>query len=282
MIVNFDPVIFSLGPVAIRWYGLMYVIGFLLGSKIVGYLAKARFLTLTQEEADKILTYLLIGMIVFARLGYVFIYNWEETHSFMDVIAVWKGGLSFHGAAVGFIVATMIFAKVHKVTFRMVMDAICVAVPQGLFWGRIGNFMNMELYGRPTDSALGMVFASDPEALLRHPSQLYQALGEGLILAVIMFLLLRRVKIYGIICGSFLIGYGVLRFIVEYFRSPDPQMGLYFGLQLTMGQILCALMVFGGVGWILYIRSRPQAINAGWFSSSESMPLAKKKKKKRS
>jgi phosphatidylglycerol---prolipoprotein diacylglyceryl transferase len=247
MLVDFDPVIFSIGPVAIRWYGMMYVIGFLIGVKILNYLARQNYINMPAEKADVLLTYLLIGMFVCARLFYVFIYNWEATHSFMDVIAVWRGGLSFHGAAIGFIIASGIFARRNGLSHFLVLDAIVLCTPQGLFWGRLGNFINGELYGRVTDSPIGMVFASDPERLVRHPSQLYQALTEGILLMLILWFLKPRIKKVGVMGPCFLVGYGAFRYITEFFRQPDSQLGYYFGGTTTMGQILCLLMVLAGV-----------------------------------
>jgi phosphatidylglycerol---prolipoprotein diacylglyceryl transferase len=248
MIVDFDPVLFSIGPLQVRWYGLMYVIGFLIGGQILKYLCRKRYLNMAVDLVDQYVTYLLIGMFICARLFYVFIYNWDETEGLIDVIAVWRGGLSFHGAAIGFVIATLIFSKRHKVSLWELMDSMTLAVPQGLFFGRLGNFINGELYGRPTDSAFGMVFASDPQKLTRHPSQLYQAFTEGILLMAILWIIKPYLKKPGLLSPLFLVFYGLFRYTTEFFREADPQLGYYFAGTTTMGQILCLLMIAAGSG----------------------------------
>jgi phosphatidylglycerol:prolipoprotein diacylglycerol transferase len=260
MVVDFDPVLISLGPVQVRWYGLMYVVGFLVGAKMFAHLCKTNFIKTEPEKADIIMTYALIGMFIFARLFYVVIYNWEGTNSFIDAIAVWRGGLSFHGAAVGFILATILFCKKFKLNFWMVMDGVCLCSTPGLFFGRMGNFINGELYGRVTDVPWAMVFASDPNRLPRHPSQLYQAITEGLILLGLTLLIKSKTKRYGMISSGFLIGYGVLRYFIEFFREADSQLGYYFGGTTTMGQILCFIMIVTGIGLNLYLRRKKELL----------------------
>lgn len=249
----FDPVIFSLGPLQVRWYGAMYVLGFLVGGMIFKYLAKEKFWQAPAEEIDKFVTHLIIGMFIGARLTYVFVYNWEYySQNFLDIFSVWKGGLSFHGAVVGMCFATWRFAKKYNLHFFHIGDCLAIAGSPGLFFGRMGNFINGELYGRVTDSWAGVTF---PEGgpFPRHPSQLYEGISEGIILFIILFLLHRRERFYGVVSSVFLLGYGFFRFVVEFFREPDAQLGYYFGY-FTMGQILCFLMIIGSFLMLKYAK----------------------------
>lgn len=238
-----DPVIFSLGPLQVRWYGAMYVLGFLVGGLILKHLADKKFWPLAKEEIDKYITWLIISMFLGARFFYVVIYNWDYySDNFLDIFSVWKGGLSFHGAVVGMCLATYLFARKHKIHFFQIADCMAVAGSPGLLFGRLGNFINGELYGRVTDSWVGIVF---PEGgpFPRHASQLYEGLLEGIVLFAILFYLHKRERFYGVVSSVFLLGYGVFRFIVEFFREPDVQLGYYFGY-FTMGQFLCLGMIF--------------------------------------
>jgi phosphatidylglycerol:prolipoprotein diacylglycerol transferase len=237
-----DPVIFSLGPLQVRWYGAMYVLGFLVGGAILKYLAGKKFWPLDKEAIDKYITALIIGMFLGARIFYVIFYNWEYySENLSDLFAVWKGGLSFHGALFGMCMATLWFARKHKVHFFQISDCLAVAGGPGLLFGRLGNFINGELYGRVTDSWAGIVF---PEGgpFPRHPSQLYEGFLEGIILFILLFVIHKRQRIYGVVSTFFLIGYGSFRFIVEFFREPDAQLGYFLG-SFTMGQLLCVGML---------------------------------------
>ncbi len=248
-----DPVIFSLGPLEVRWYGLMYVLGFAVGSFILGRLAKNGFWPLPKEAIDRYVTALIVGMFLGARTFYVFIYNWDYYGNHLDeIFHVWKGGLSFHGALFGMCLATAWFAKRHKVHFFQIADCLAVAGGPGLFFGRMGNFINGELYGRVTDSAVGIVFPGGGP-VPRHASQLYEGILEGIVLALILAVLYRRQKHYGVVSTVFLVGYGSFRFIVEFFREPDAQLGYYLG-GLTMGQILCFFMLLIAVGIFLWAK----------------------------
>lgn len=255
----FDPVIFSLGPLQIRWYGLMYVVGFLVGTKLLNHLALKKFWPLPKESIDKYVTSLIIGMFLGARLAYVFIYNWDYYSSnLLDIFSVWKGGLSFHGAVFGMCMSTIWFAKKHKLHFFQLSDCMAVAGTPGLFFGRMGNFINAELYGRVTDSPFGVLFP-DSGGFPRHPSQLYEGISEGLILFLFLYWLHRKQKFYGVVSTFFLIGYGLARFIVEFFREPDAQLGYYFGF-MTMGQILCLGMILFS-GYIFYLAKKKNIPN---------------------
>jgi phosphatidylglycerol:prolipoprotein diacylglycerol transferase len=227
----------------LRWYGLMYVLGFIIGSKILVYLSNRKFLKLDKKQIDNYVTYLIIGMLLGARTAYVFIYNWDYYSSnLFEALEVWNGGLSFHGAVFGMALATFLFAKKHNLPFFQVSDSLALTAGPGLFLGRLGNFFNGELYGRVTDSAVGIIFPGGGP-YPRHASQLYEGIMEGLILGLVLWFLLTRVKRYGVISATFLGGYGFFRFIVEFFREPDAQLGYYFGGALTMGQILCFIML---------------------------------------
>lgn len=245
----FDPVIFSLGPLQVRWYGAMYVLGFVVGSMLLKYLADQKFWQTSKESIDKYVTTLIVGMFIGSRLTYVFVYNWDYySENLLDIFSVWKGGLSFHGAVIGMCLATWKFARDNKLHFFQIADCMAVAGSPGLFFGRLGNFINAELYGRVTDSPFGFVFP-DGGPFPRHPSQLYEGVLEGIILFIILFVVHKKQKFYGPVSACFLWGYGVFRFIVEFFREPDAQLGYYFGY-FTMGQILCLLML--PLGFLMY------------------------------
>jgi phosphatidylglycerol:prolipoprotein diacylglycerol transferase len=237
-----DPVIFSFGPLQVRWYGAMYVLGFVVGGMILKYLATKKFWPLPKEEIDRFITWLIIGMFLGARFFYVVLYNWDYySTNLMDSFAVWKGGLSFHGAVFGMCVMIYFFAKKHKLHFFQIADCAAIAGCPGMLFGRIGNFINGELYGRVTDSWVGIVFPGGGP-FPRHPSQLYEGFSEGILLLIILFFLHKRQRFYGVVSSVFLLGYGTFRFIVEFFREPDAQLGYYFGY-FTMGQFLCLGMI---------------------------------------
>ena len=248
-----DPVIFSVGPLQVRWYGAMYVLGFVVGGFILKYLANKKFWPLSVEAIDKYITWLILGMFVGARTFYVFLYNWEYySANFLDIFSVWKGGLSFHGAVVGMCFSTWLFARKNNIHFFQLADCLAVAGSPGLFFGRMGNFINGELYGRVTDSWAGIIFPGGGP-FPRHPSQLYEGLLEGIVLFGILFYLHRKQRFYGVVSAAFLIGYGTFRFIVEFFREPDSQLGYYFGY-FTMGQFLCLAMMIGSYFILMYAK----------------------------
>ena len=245
MVHDLDPVIFALGPLQVRWYGLMYVIGFVLGGWLAGKLVDRGFFQVAKKKIDSLITMMIVGIFICARLAYVFVYNWDYYSEHMgEIFWVWKGGLSFHGALLGILAAIFIFSRKNKVPFAQTADVVALTGTQGLFWGRLGNFINGELYGRRTDSWMGVVFPEGGD-FPRHPSQLYEGLAEGILLSALLWWLFTRVRHYGYIACAMVIGYGVFRFGVEFFREPDPQLGLIWGW-MTMGQILCVLMVVVG------------------------------------
>ena len=250
---DIDPIIFSLGPIQLRWYALMYIVGFILAGHFLKILIKKNFLRITEEQIDNLTVYMAIGLVIGARFIYVFIYNWGYYKNHLgELFAVWKGGLSFHGALLGFLVAGYFFSKKYKVSWGQVCDSVCIVGTPGVFFGRLGNFINGELYGRVTSSPIGMIFKHGGP-YPRHPSQLYEAVLEGLVLSGILWFAVSKVKRYWEISAIFLIGYGFFRFIVEFFREADAQLGYYFGF-MTMGQILCSLMMISGV--ILFFQAR--------------------------
>lgn len=251
-----DPVLINFGLVQVRWYGLMYVIGFVVGGFLVKKLIKRGFFTVSADKIDSLVTHVLICMFIGARLFYVFIYNFDYySQNLGEALAVWKGGLSFHGALTGIFFGAYLFAKKNKISWFQTTDVIALGGAQGLFWGRMGNFINGELWGRPTDSFLGMVFR-DGGPYARHPSQLYEGVMEGILLPLILWFMLPRVKHYGYITAMFIIGYGVFRYIVEFFREPDAQLGYYFGGTTTMGQILCLIMILVGFITLWFVRKK--------------------------
>ncbi len=256
-----DPVLVRIGPLEVRWYGLMYLLGFALGYLVIRSELK-RKRTVPVEAADDFLFYLIIGLLLGGRIGYVLFYNLPEyIHAPWEVFAIWHGGMSFHGGLIGMLISGYIFARKHKAQFLDLADIGALAAPLGLMLGRIGNFINGELYGRVTSVSWGMIFpAGGP--LPRHPSQLYEALFEGPILFLILWFLRTRIKRPGELLVCFLWGYGIFRFIIEFFREPDEQLGFIFRW-LTMGQLLCLAMIAGGIGLLKLIRlsDRTKTVN---------------------
>lgn len=257
-----DPVAFSVGPVVVRWYALAYMAGFLLGWKYVVYLvrryygeeADARGRRLTVLDIDDFLPWAIIGVILGGRLGYVLFYQFEMYMSApLAVLRIWEGGMSFHGGASGVIIAMILYARRRDLPLMRLTDMVCCAVPIGLFFGRLANFVNGELFGRATDVAWGMVFPHGGD-LARHPSQIYEALLEGVLLFAVMAVMVCSESVRrraGVLSGVFLIGYGAARFLVEYFREPDMHIGLIGGF-ISMGQILCLPMIAGGIVAMMY------------------------------
>lgn len=254
MVVDFDPNIFSLGPLQIRWYGMMYVVGFILANFLLKKLSEKGFFKVPKEKVDSLITISFVCMFLGARLAYVFIYNWSYYKDHLaELFSVWNGGLSFHGALAGLLAGGFIFAKKNGISWAQVMDNVALAGTPGLFFGRMGNFINGELYGSITDSPFGLIFpAGGPYP--RHPSQLYEGITEGLILSIILWILLRKVKYYGVLSSVFLIGYGVFRFMVEFVREPDVQLGKIYGL--NMGQWLCLIMIMVGTAALVAVQKK--------------------------
>jgi phosphatidylglycerol:prolipoprotein diacylglycerol transferase len=244
-----DPVAISLGPIQIHWYGVMYALAFGLAWWILA--RRHGRLGLSRAQVGDLMFACILGVILGGRLGYVLFYNpGYFAANPLAVFALWDGGMAFHGGLVGVVVAGIWFARSHGLRILAVADFLAPVVPIGLGLGRVGNFINGELWGRPADPGLpwAMVFPH-VDRLPRHPSQLYEALLEGVLLFTLLWLLDRRLRATGRLFGLFLLGYGVIRFGVEYFRAPDPQLGLLL-MGLSMGQLLSLPMIAVGA-WLV-------------------------------
>ncbi len=254
-----DPVLFEWGPIAIRWYGLAYLVGFVAGWRYAIILARrVPDLRPSDQDVDDFLVWAVVGTVIGGRMGYVIFYQPGLLAADpLAIVRLWEGGMSFHGGLAGVAVAMIIFARRRGAEVLALSDLIAAAAPIGLFFGRIANFINAELYGRPTDMPWGVVFPTGGP-LPRHPSQLYEAILEGLVLFIVLLVLAHRQSILrrpGIVTGVFVAGYGLGRFVVEFFREPDPQLGfLAFGA--TMGQILSLPMIIAGVILVVYSARR--------------------------
>jgi len=259
---DFDPVALRLGPLQVRWYGLMYLFGFAAGWFLGRRRAARPGSGWTPAMVDDYITWCVLGLVLGARLGYVLFY---DLPTYLDdplaVFQVWNGGMSFHGGLLGLCAVTWFYGRKHGKSFLDIADFLSPLAPPGLFFGRLGNFINGELWGAPTTVPWGVVFP-DPRAgaLPRHPSQLYEAGLEGLALFAVLWLYSSRPRPRGCVTGLFLVLYGAFRFAVEFIREPDPQLGyLAFGW-LTMGQLLCLPMVCAGLWLLLRARGAAPAV----------------------
>ena len=250
---DIDPVAFSIGPLAVRWYGLMYLLGFgfawWLGLRRIA----AGRAPIDRRQFDDLIFYAVLGVILGGRLGYVLFYKpgYYASHP-LEIPAVWQGGMSFHGGLLGVISAMWLAARKHKVDFLPLMDFIAPLCPLGIAAGRMGNFINGELWGRPTDLPWGMLFRGAGD-LPRHPSQLYEFALEGLTLFALLWWFSSKPRQRGEASALFLIGYGCLRFVAEFAREPDSFLGL-LALGMTMGQWLCVPMIAGGIALFAWSR----------------------------
>ena len=259
---NIDPVALEIGPLVIRWYALAYVAGILLGYVYVNWLSRRQLKPFFTEKAkDDLILYAVLGIILGGRIGYILFYNlpYYAQHP-AQMFEVWHGGMSFHGGMLGLFAAYGLFARKYQLKWLRIMDFFAPAAPIGLFLGRLANFINGELYGRMTDSRFGMIFPlSDGQP--RHPSQLYEAALEGLVLGLILFLVASRTRALqytGLVGGIFMMGYGLSRFTVEFFREPDAQLGFILG-PLSMGQLLCVPMILIGIWLAVTAKKAPDA-----------------------
>ena len=254
-----DPTLVEIGPFAIRWYALAYIGGLLLGWRYVRWIAERPPRLISGEQIDDLLVWITLGVILGGRLGYVVFYKPQFfLENPLEILQVWQGGMSFHGGLLGSIIAGYIFARRRGAPPLHVGDLCAAAVPIGLLLGRLANFVNGELWGRATDVSWAMIFPGDPEQLPRHPSQLYQAGLEGLVLLIVLFLLARQERVrrrHGFIFGAFIAGYGVARFIVEFAREPDSHLGLLLA-GASMGQLLSLPMIVGGVAIMIIVSRR--------------------------
>ena len=246
---NFDPVALQIMSFEFRWYSLAYIAGI-----IIGWLLCKKILIQKSdinEKFDDYITYLVIGMIIGGRLGYIIFYNFSYyINNFFNIFKVWEGGMSFHGGLIGIIVASILFSKKHNQDSFLYMDLVSLVAPIGIFFGRLANFINSELYGTPTDIPWAVTFIQ-VDNLSRHPSQLYEAILEGIILFIILMYFKNKdyLKKPGLISGLFLIFYSIFRFFIEFVRVPDEQLG-YLIFKLSMGQIIS--LIFFVIGIILF------------------------------
>ena len=246
---SIDPILISLGFLDIRWYSLSYIFTFIFGSILIKKLNKKSLNNLSDIEIDKFFVWAVLGVIIGGRVGYVLFYQLQLF--FQDplyIFQIWKGGMSFHGGLIGMILAIYLFAKQNNLSFFYLSDLVSIVAPIGLFLGRISNFINTELYGRITDFPFAIIYPlidNNP----RHPSQLYEAFFEGVVLFIILYLIfIKNSKKYsaGIISAYFLILYSIFRFLIEFLREPDSHLGLFLNY-FSMGQILCIPILFAGI-----------------------------------
>lgn len=247
-----DPVIFSLGPVSVRWYGMMYVLGFLVAWRLAWLRALRPDAPVDRAQVDDLIFWAMVGVIAGGRVGSVLFYNFDQFAADpLYLVKIWQGGMSFHGGLIGVLIAMWLYGRKLGRTIWQVTDFVAPLVPLGLGFGRIGNFINGELWGKPTDVPWGMVY----DGVKRHPSQLYEAFLEGLVLFAVLWAFSSRPRPYRAVSGLFLLLYGVFRFLIEFVRLPDADIGyLAFGW-LTMGQVLSAPMVAAGAA-MLYLGYR--------------------------
>ena len=257
-LIHIDPVAFSIGPLEVRWYGLAYLAGMLLGLFYAKWIVKEFVFDkksyVTIEQVDEIFIWIVLGIIFGARIGYVFFYQPDLIlNNPLGLFAVWEGGMSFHGGLGGIILTIFLFTKKNKINFFYFSDLISLVAPIGILFGRLANFINIELYGRITNFPFAMIYPTI-DMNPRHPSQLYEALFEGIILFLILLFIYKKKfsrKQHGEITSFFLFFYGIFRFIIEFLREPDPQIGLFIEI-FSMGQLLSIPLII--IGIIIYIK----------------------------
>lgn len=246
---HINPYIFQIGPIRPTWYGMMYVLGFGCAYMVGAYRTKQNK-NWSREDVSDLMTYLMLGVILGGRIGYVLFYGrsfWA--HDWLYPLKIWEGGMSFHGGLLGVITVSYLFAKKKKKTLLEVGDFVAPMIPPGLFFGRIGNFINGELWGRATDLPWGMIFPHGGN-IARHPSQLYEAFLEGILLFIIIWFYSAKSRPLGRVSGMFLVLYGIFRILIECVREPDPQLSFIFA-HITMGQLLSLPMIIFGLYLLL-------------------------------
>jgi phosphatidylglycerol:prolipoprotein diacylglycerol transferase len=259
---NFDRVALDIGFIKIYWYGLMYVLALLIALYTAKYIIDKDKLDITQEQMDTFFIYIEVGAILGARLGYLIFYDpntmyylthpWQIFNPFVGGTFVGISGMSYHGALLGILIGTILFARKYKKSFWFLMDIIAVATPLGYVFGRIGNFLNQELIGRATDVPWGIYV----DGVLRHPSQLYEAFLEGIVLFIILFLYRTKKRFDGELIIIYAVGYGIARIVAEVYRQPDIQLGFICCDMITMGQVLSFSMVAVPVGFWFYLKKK--------------------------
>jgi phosphatidylglycerol:prolipoprotein diacylglycerol transferase len=265
-----NPVLFRVGPIAVRWYGLAYLAGFFTAYLMLRALVRSKTLRISPQDLSELMNWLVVGVMAGGRAGWWFFYHRSEgaVEPWYEPLAIWHGGMSFHGGLIGVLLALLLWARLHRAPLWNVADCLALVTPVGLFFGRIANFINAELVGRPTTLPWGMIFPGDN--VPRHPSQLYEALLEGPVLLFILWAVHnRRRPRDGRIAALFLILYGLFRFAVEFTRQPDSQLGFIALGWLTMGQLLSAILAITGIVLWMILRSTIKADStdaAGLFS----------------
>jgi phosphatidylglycerol:prolipoprotein diacylglycerol transferase len=265
---HISPVIFQIGQFQIRYYGLMYILSFSVVYLLMLYRIGREPFHFTRDTVQDFIVWLILGLMLGARLGYVFIYNFRYyMDNPVEILLPFSlsggfhftglAGMSYHGGLTGMVIVTIYFCRRKGISFWRITDLIIPAIPLAYTFGRIGNFINGELYGKVTSRSWGMYFPLDPTGQLRHPSQLYEAFFEGIFLFAVLWSIRKRTALKGHFLALYLMGYGLVRFFIEFVREPDPQIGYIAGF-LTMGQVLCAMMMAGGAGLFLF-RSRAYA-----------------------
>ena len=253
---SIDPVALSLGPIQIHWYGIMYLLAFTFAWFLALRNSQRPWSPVKKTQVEDLIVYGAFGVILGGRLGYLLFYSADKWLADPTMLVrIWEGGMSFHGGLIGVGVALLIYSRKYQISFLSLVDFATPLVPTGLFFGRIGNFIGQELYGRPTDVPWAMVFPADPQQLARHPSQLYEAVLEGLVLFFIINWYARKPRLYGEVTGLFLILYGTFRFMIEFVRQPDAQFVGQSALVesfnwMTRGQTLCIPMILLGL-WFM-------------------------------
>jgi len=261
-----DGTLITIGNFPIRYYGLMYLAAFFTVFQTMKKIIADEKLPISRVQLEGLSTWIIVGILLGARFGYIFFYNlgYYLDHPLEIILPVrfdngirFTGisGMSYHGGLIGAVVGGSLFIHKQKLNYWMTVNLAFTAAPLGYTWGRIGNFLNGELYGRKTDAAIGMLFPNADGEALRHPSQLYEAFGEGILLFAVMYYLRKKFNLGKHMMGIYLIGYGTVRFIVEFFREPDAHIGLNT-LGMSRGQILCAVMIIAGTGLIVYRRNK--------------------------
>lgn len=274
-----DPTLVEIGPFAIRWYALAYIAGILLGWRYALRLCASSPAPIDRPMLDDFMLWATLGIVLGGRLGYVLFYKIGYFfHNPVEIVYVWEGGMSFHGGMLGVMVATVLFARQRKIPVLALGDIIACVAPIGLFFGRLANFINGELFGRPSDVSWAVLFPRDPETP-RHPSQLYEAALEGIVLFAILWFVWNKTPLKnrpGAVIGVFLVGYGVSRIIVEFFREPDAHLGFIMA-GISMGQILSMPMILAGLFLLYWAKPMPEATaikNAGRQKQKSKKPKA--------
>ena len=276
---SIDPVLLKIGPLKIHWYGVTYLVGFLLIWLGLSFRVKKSKGLWTSDQLSDIIFYGILGVLLGGRIGYIVFYNFSDYISHpLEMIKVWDGGMSFHGGLIGVIIAFIIYGKKINKSLFQISEFVLPFVPIGLGMGRIGNFINAELWGKVTNLPWAMVFPTDPTQLPRHPSMLYEFLLEGVVLFIILIWFSKKTRPRLAIAGLFLLLYGCFRFLVEFVRVPDQQLGYLAWNWLTMGQILSFPMIIIGIIWLFRAYTKHKLIDG--MNTDDIAYLANLKKKK--